>query len=858
MGWEDLSDSRDEPSAEPPVSSQEPTWDKGSLGIAPQWTPPRRLGVADRPGTDESGPDLAALGEPFGESASSTGTVGPSGENVGATPWPEEGGMLGEFRLEAMLGKGARGRVFLATQPALADRPVVLKVTPRAGSEHLTLARLQHPNIVPLYWAQDLPVPGLRILCMPYLGGATLARLLDLLGVTPGRRSGRDLLTALDLVQAAATRPAPTPVAGPARAFLARASYERAACWIGASLADALHAAHGRGLLHLDVKPSNILMAADGTPMLLDFHLARGPIRPDDEPGAPRRIGGTPPYMAPEQRAAMAEAARGGPAQAVVDGRADTYALGVLILEMLAGRPTARGSPTARRIRRLTGVGLGLADLLARCLAADPRRRYPDAGAVAADLRRHLADLPLRGVGNRSPAERWRKWRRRHPDAPARLGTAAAVAAAAVAIACVAAAETNRRLGGAEAALAEGRNHLAAHAYPAAERALGRGLALTAPVAPLGDWLPRLGGLRRDLGRQFGRARRARGVEELHQLADHLRLLYGTAAPPAAAAAALGPHLRAAWEARGRLLGSLEPGADAEVGDRLRADLLDLGILWADLQVRLEPGAGDAAAARRRSLATLDEAEACFGPSPVLDHDRRALAAALGLPAPAGGAPVRAARTAWEHYALGRSELAAGAVAAAAAEFERAVDLRPQDLWAQLSRGVCAYRLGRYVRAAEAFDVCVALAPNSAGCYANRARARAALGHAGDALRDFDRALRLDPTLGSAALDRGVLRDRLGRHEEAIADYRRALIAGADPTVTQFDLALARLATGDRPAALEAVQAALRADPGLGEGRRLERLLRANRPTGERELRSHRDSTAATTPISGGTVLRTP
>ncbi len=71
--------------------------------------------------------------------------------------FPEAGTTLGDLRLVQELGRGAKGRVFLAVQPSLAGRPLVVKVTPRDGHEHLALARLQHTHIVPLYHAQDFP-----------------------------------------------------------------------------------------------------------------------------------------------------------------------------------------------------------------------------------------------------------------------------------------------------------------------------------------------------------------------------------------------------------------------------------------------------------------------------------------------------------------------------------------------------------------------------------------------------------------------------------------------------------------------------------------------------------------------------
>ena len=102
------------------------------------------------------------------------------------------GEVLGGFRLVAELGRGASGRIFLALQNSLAARPVVLKVTTCGQEEHLTLARLQHMNIVPLYSEEVLPSRNQRILCMPYLGGATLARLLELLRDCPPRRALRE------------------------------------------------------------------------------------------------------------------------------------------------------------------------------------------------------------------------------------------------------------------------------------------------------------------------------------------------------------------------------------------------------------------------------------------------------------------------------------------------------------------------------------------------------------------------------------------------------------------------------------------------------------------------------------------
>ncbi len=327
-----------------------------------------------------------------------------------------------EYRVLAELGHGAHGRVYLATQPALADRPVVLKVTSGFGQEHLSLARLQHTHIVPLYLVHEDAANNVRTLCMPYFGGATWQQVLDdLAPVPPASRTGRDVLTALDRRQDAA--PVVVSRHGPARERLAEMGYAEAVCWLGACLAEALQYAHERGLVHLDLKPSNVLIAADGQPMLLDFHLAQGPIRPDSP--LPLWLGGTHGYMSPEQQRAVTDVGAGRPVSAGVDGRSDVYALGVLLYEALGGRkptpsnpPLAGGGRGGVPLRQLNPrVSVGLADLVARCLAADPAARYATAAELAADLRHHLEGRPLRGVPNRSLTERWNKWRRRHPYA---------------------------------------------------------------------------------------------------------------------------------------------------------------------------------------------------------------------------------------------------------------------------------------------------------------------------------------------------------------------------------------------------------------------------------------------------------
>jgi serine/threonine protein kinase/Tfp pilus assembly protein PilF len=741
--------------------------------------------------------------------------AGPAG-----AAFPLAGEVLAGFRLLAELGRGAAGRVYLAAQPSLGDRPVVLKVMPGGREEHLSLARLQHMNIMPLYSEHVLRDRNLQILCMPFLGWATLAQILELLDdQPPGERTGRQIITAMDRIQE--HRPSDLLAGGPYRRFIAHASYVEAICSIGASLADGLHYAHERELVHMDIKPSNVLLAGDGQPMLLDFHLARAPICP----GGPRPtgMGGTPEFMSPEQLRALAAVREGRPVVDVVDGRADLYSLGMLLYGALGGPvPESCHEPLPALHRCNVRVSVGLADIIHKCLDHDPRGRYPDAAALAADLRRHLADLPLRGVPNRSWAERWRKWRRRRPSALSRrLLLLALVAAIAAPLATLGIAY-RQRVHEIEAALAQGRLHLERHQDAEAEDALRQGLALAAD-------LPAVDRQRRALGAELDLVRKEKQAEELHRLAETVRFRYGLAPPPAEEAQSLIRLGPAIWQARDLLLTPTGGRIDPERDRRIRTDLLDLVLLWADLRVR-HASPTEVEEARREAVRVLGEARALFGPSPSLDRELGTSAQA-SEPDQAPAGPAAGPTSAWEHYDLGRSYLRSEKLDLASEQFRLGLNLRPQDFWLNFSEGLCHYRLGRFEGAVNAFRVCVALAPETAECYYNRGLAYQALGRLDRALADYNRALALSPKLTDAALNRGIIHYQQGRHSEAIADLELALGTTSSRTalgVIHYNLALVHLARGDREAAASNLRTAIRF--GNGDARELSRRL--DRPAG--------------------------
>jgi WD40 repeat protein len=196
----------------------------------------------------------------------------------------------------------------------------------------------------------------------------------------------------------------------------------RQAAALVAAVAEAMQAAHQSGIMHRDLKPANILLTADGAPKVADFGLAR---HFDVEPGltlSGAQIG-TPSYMSPEQ--VIGKASTIGPA-------VDIYALGVLLYEMLTGRPPFRGetaSETEQQVlhheplspsRLNPKVPRDVETICLKCLEKDPKRRYPTAGALAADRGRYLNVEPIhaRPAGR---LERGLRWARRHQSTSAAL-----------------------------------------------------------------------------------------------------------------------------------------------------------------------------------------------------------------------------------------------------------------------------------------------------------------------------------------------------------------------------------------------------------------------------------------------------
>ena len=353
------------------------------------WAGSLAAGRANRPGDVELGRLVEALCRQGREStrtsppedaeaADATTLFGPADE-------PGDLGTLGPYAIETELGRGGMGVVYRARDrrmgrvvalKVLVTGPTNVRARQRFMHEIRAAARVEHDHVVRLYGTSD-PDEKAPYFVMEYVAGPTLAEKIR----TRRRLDPRD--AALIIAQAA----------------------------------DGLAAAHAAGLIHRDVKPSNILLdPVTGRAKVGDFGLARLPAETSllTHDGS---VAGTPAYLSPEQATGDAKAGE----------RVDVYALGVTLYECLAGEPPFRGTPhlvvqqvlhdEPRPPRALNdAVPRDLETVCLKAMAKEPGQRYANATELAADLRRWLDGRPIR-ARRVSPVGRLVRLCRRRPFA---------------------------------------------------------------------------------------------------------------------------------------------------------------------------------------------------------------------------------------------------------------------------------------------------------------------------------------------------------------------------------------------------------------------------------------------------------
>lgn len=322
--------------------------------------------------------------------------------------WPSPGDRFLGFDLQEELGRGAIARVYLAREWAVGNRLVAVKISPSGNDEASILGRLEHPNIVPILSVGDERESGLSAVCMPYRGRTTFLDLVDAVFARGNQpRYARELNDAFERTSQGDVVP---------RAAIPgcrRGLYVDAVLRLIVQIAGALAYTHAREMLHRDLKPSNILLSNSGLPMLLDFNLSA------DKRKTTSRIGGTLPYMSPEQiRQAMFYPPPGVDGEEEVDGRADIFALGIIAYELLTGvQPFAEfatapfSADSARKLLDLQKNGVTpvarmnpqvdgrVSDLISACMAFEVAARP----ASAATLAKAIQEL----LGCRYRTKRW-------------------------------------------------------------------------------------------------------------------------------------------------------------------------------------------------------------------------------------------------------------------------------------------------------------------------------------------------------------------------------------------------------------------------------------------------------------------
>src|SRR6266498_620208 len=314
--------------------------------------------------------------------------------NVTDTQW-----RLGHYEILEEIGRGGMGVIYRARQQHSRRIVAVKRILAHEANSHETLVRfrreaeavasLDHPSILPIYEVSESE-EGLPFFSMKFATGGSLRAAASALRAKPRE-------------------------------------YVR----LMAKVARAIDYAHGKGILHRDLQPGNILLDENGEPMVSDFGLAKWLDQNSDLTRTLETLG-TPGYIAPEQTECPADK---------LTPAADIYSLGAILFYLLTGRPPFVGANVlvvihqaaatpAPRLRSLApSLDRDLETIVAHCLEPDPNARYKSAGTLAEDLEHWLRHEPIR-TRRTGIFTRGRKWVRRNPTSAALVASLVALGAA--------------------------------------------------------------------------------------------------------------------------------------------------------------------------------------------------------------------------------------------------------------------------------------------------------------------------------------------------------------------------------------------------------------------------------------------
>jgi tetratricopeptide (TPR) repeat protein len=629
---------------------------------------------------------------------------------------------------------------------------------------------------------------SVQVICMPYLGRVTIADLIRAYRAEnpsgrrstsvraarttsvdsknkPNSRFGSDSKNSRSGTSRVPTwsweTEAPPPIIGDPVAVLQVIS----------QLAAGLSHAHERGILHLDLKPANVLLADTGEPMLLDFNLSFDASSPKRE-----LIGGTVPYMAIEQLVDMRKRKQGD-----VDQRTDLYALGVMAFEMLTGTvlfPTTakkmrdfdemievrrKGPPSIRELNPT--VTPAVEAIVRKMLAPEAADRYQSAEDLREDIERHLNDQPLAHAREASTRERFSKWRRRNPRLLLRLMIACLVVSA---------------LG------------LSGFAYQ-----LSNAKARVEAVKQAEATRDALDTVRLDLILPNDAHSRARGVKKATELLAAYDLPGDTN-----------------WQNQRGVQRLSEAERTALASDLGELMTLLAQAKWHEAESRPESERNELIAeAWKLNVA----ARACFTNEtvpPLLNQQAALLAPAAGKSYTLS--PARQPVNTRGFFLDAVSMMSSGRYSHAIPLFDRVVSAQPQHATAHYCLAFCLHQKGEYVRALERYDVARVLLRDDPRPAHQRGMIHGVNKQPELAEEEFTKSLAIDPDYVDAYRHRAVSRYRIavnestrkGREriatkklEEAEADLSAALERGASPQFVYFVRAQIRDRRGDHAGA---------------------------------------------------------